>query len=107
MLPELVAEDGGVEPVEREVAPVDQLDQRVEHLGLVADLVAKAEVLLALDQTDRLHVFHTRHPVRLAHTQKPRQSPSPTQPIPRHTHAPSSTHCPRPRPLTSCPISSW
>src|SRR5687768_1497206 len=58
MLSELVAEDGGVEPVERQVATVHQVDQGVEHLGLVTDLVAEAEVLVALDETDRLHVLH-------------------------------------------------
>src|SRR5687768_11715399 len=53
MLAELVAEDGGVEPVERELAAADHFHQRVEHLRLVAQLVAEAEPLLALDQVQR------------------------------------------------------
>src|SRR5437764_944879 len=54
MLAELVGEDGGVEPVERELAAVDHVDQRVQHLALLPHFVAEAEVLAALDQADRL-----------------------------------------------------
>ena len=53
MLPELVGEHGGVEPVERELAPVDHFHQRVEHLDLLPHLVAEAEVVRALHQAER------------------------------------------------------
>src|SRR5947209_4654366 len=58
MLTELVREDGGVEPVERHVAAIDHFDQRIEHRGLLAGLVAKAEVFFALDEAQR---FDARH----------------------------------------------
>ncbi len=47
-----------VKPVERHIAPIDHFDQRIEHLGLLTDLVAKAEMILAFDETQRLHAIH-------------------------------------------------
>lgn len=58
MLPELMREDGGVKPVERQVATIDHVDQRIEHPGLLPDLVPKAEVLLSFDQTECSHDGH-------------------------------------------------
>src|SRR6266513_1021929 len=56
MLAELVGEDGGVEPVEAQLAPVHHVHQRVQHLRLLARLVAETEVLAALDEAQRLDV---------------------------------------------------
>src|SRR5438132_9388835 len=55
MLPELMGEDGGVEPVKGQLAPLDHFDQRFEHFGLLPHLVAEAELLGALDEVERLH----------------------------------------------------
>src|SRR6478672_2870514 len=55
MLTELVGEHGGVEPVERQLPPVDHFDQAFEHLALVADLVAEAKLLVTLDQAEGPH----------------------------------------------------
>ena len=52
MLAELVRHHGGVKPVEAELAPIDHVHQRIEHLSLVADLIAKAEVLFALNKAE-------------------------------------------------------
>src|SRR5712691_1872313 len=55
MLAELVAEHGGVEPVERQLPPIHQFDEAFEHLGFLANLVSEAELLVAFDKAERLH----------------------------------------------------
>src|SRR5262245_55992157 len=55
MLPELMGDDRGVEPVECQLAAVDHIHQRVEHLRLLPHLIAEAEMLLALNQTQGLN----------------------------------------------------
>jgi hypothetical protein len=56
MLAKLMGEDGGIKPVEGEVAPVDHFHQRIKHLRLVSHLIAEAEVLAALHETEHLHL---------------------------------------------------
>lgn len=50
MFTELMGKDGGVKPVEAHVAPFDHVDQRIEHLRFIAGLIAKAEMMLSLDE---------------------------------------------------------
>ena len=58
MLAELMGHDGGIEPVEPDVSSLHEIYQRIEHLGLLPRLVAKAEMLASFDQGkcfQRLH----------------------------------------------------
>src|SRR5436305_10829331 len=55
MLAELVAEHGGVEPVERQLPPIHQFDEAFQHFGFLANLVAEAELLVAFHKAQRLH----------------------------------------------------
>src|SRR5258708_39250803 len=55
MLTKLMAQHGGVEPVEGQLAPIDHFDQAFQYFGFLTDLVAKAELLIALDEAQRLH----------------------------------------------------
>jgi len=50
MLPELVAQDGGVEPVEGEIPAVNHVHQRIQDLGFLSDFVSEAEVIFAFDK---------------------------------------------------------
>src|SRR6185437_11134273 len=61
MLAELVGEDGGVEPIEREIAPIHHFHQRFQHLRLVTHLVTKTKVVAALHEAQRLDLV--RHPI--------------------------------------------
>src|SRR5688572_4150402 len=55
MLAELVTQHGGVESGDRQLAPVYHFDLRFEPLLLLAHLVTEAEVLVALNEAERLH----------------------------------------------------
>src|SRR5207249_2753728 len=55
MLAELMRKNGGVEPIERELAPIDHIDERFKDFALLSHFVAEAELLLALDQVQGLH----------------------------------------------------
>ena len=67
MLAKLVGEDGGIKPIESNVATIDQIDQGIEDFGLFTNVIAETEMLFTLDQgkclssRSRLSRFSLRH----------------------------------------------
>src|SRR2546429_8236758 len=56
---ELMRKDCGVEPVEVALLLMHHFHQRIEHFAFLADFVAEAVVLVALDQRQSFGVAHS------------------------------------------------
>src|SRR5256885_8955620 len=54
MLAKLMAQHRGVEPIKRQLAPIDHFDQAFQHFGFLAHLVTKTKLLIPLHEAQRL-----------------------------------------------------
>ena len=55
MLAKLMGQNGGVEPVEGNVAPIDQFHEGIQNTRLLPGLVTKAEMMPAFYEAEGFH----------------------------------------------------